>query len=281
MIKRFIYSIILLLGSFSASAQLIEYHDLPESLSEVSGLELLNDTTLVAFNDGGNKAKLYLLDLKGKVIKKVEVLDVKNKDWEDIAVDDEHIYIGDIGNNQNKRTNLMIYKVKIKDVLEKKEVKAKEIKFNYGEQRSFPPISDSLFFDAEGMTFYNDSIWVFTKDRSTDPDGYSRVYKIPTTPGEYTVYKSDQAYTGKNGWWVDGVTAVDVYKDLFYILTYNRYIIKKYEDGKFINVSSFEFNSMSQRESIVVLNKQTIFVADEKNPLIGGMKIYKIKPKSD
>jgi len=278
MIKKFIYGLVLCSSCFSASAQLIEYHDLPESLSEISGLELLNDSTLIAFNDGGNKPKLYLLDLKGKVRKKVDVLNAKNKDWEDIAIDDEHIYIGDIGNNENKRSSLKIYKVKIEDVLKKKEVKAMEIKFSYGEQKSFPPISDSLFYDAEGMTFYNDSIWVFTKDRSTDTDGYSRVYKIPTTPGEYTVYQSCKSYIGKNGWWVDGVTAVDVFDDHFYVLTYNRYIVKKYENGKFKNVSSFEFNGMSQRESIVVLNKDSIFVADEKNPLVGEMKLYKVKP---
>ncbi|NRA11622.1 MAG: hypothetical protein HRT57_06685 [Crocinitomicaceae bacterium] len=263
---------------FVASAQLIEEHKLSENLSEISGLELLNDSTLIAVNDGGNKPRLFLLNLKGKVTKIINVLDVKNKDWEDITIDKEHIYIGDIGNNSNKRSNLKIYKIKIEDILKKKEVKAKTIKFNYGEQTAYPPTEDSMFFDAEGMTFYDDSIWVFTKDRSTTPNGYSRIYKIPTTPGTYTVYKSGQAYIGKNGWLTDGVTAVDVYKNHFYILTYNRYIIKKYANGKFTNVSSFKFKSVAQRESIVVLNKASIFVADEKNPLTGPMKLYKIKP---
>jgi hypothetical protein len=265
-------------SAYSASSQLIELHALPESLAEISGLELLNDSTLIGFNDGGNKPKLYLMNLKGKVTKTITVLDVKNKDWEDIAIDKEYIYIGDIGNNSNKRTSLKIYKVKIEDVLKKKEVKAKEIKFNYGEQTAFPPSADSMFFDAEGMTIYNDSIWVFTKDRSTSPNGFSSIYKIPTTPGTYICYKSEQAYIGKNGWLTDGVTGVDVYKDHFYILTYNRFIIKKYANGKFTNVSSFKFNSMGQRESIVVLNKQSIFVADEQNPVTGTMKLYKIKP---
>ncbi|MFT6982443.1 MAG: hypothetical protein ACJAUD_001210 [Crocinitomicaceae bacterium] len=265
-------------SAYAASSQLIEEHGLSESLAEISGLELLNDSTLIAFNDGGNKPQLYLMNLKGKITKTITVLDAKNKDWEDIAIDEEFIYIGDIGNNSNKRSILKIYKIKIEDVLKKTEVKAKEIKFSYGEQTKFPPSTDSLFFDAEGMTIYKDSIWVFTKDRSTSPNGYSRIYKIPTTPGSYTVYKSEQAYIGKNGWLTDGVTAVDVYEDHFYILTYNRYIIKKYADGKFTNVSSFKFNSMGQRESIVVLNKQSIFVADEQNPLTGSMKLYKIKP---
>lgn len=278
MMKEIFYFGLLFLSILSASAQHIENYNLPESLGEISGLELLNDSTLIALNDGGNKPKLYLLNLKGKVIKTIDVLDVKNKDWEDIAIDAEYIYIGDIGNNENKRMNLTIYKVKIEDVLDKKEVKAKEIKFNYGEQKAYPPVSDSLFYDAEGMTVYKDSIWVFSKDRSETPSGYSAIYKIPTKPGTYTVYSSEKAYTGKNGWWVDGITGVDVFEDHFYILTYDRYIVKKYKDGKFENVSSFKFNALSQRESIVVLNKESIFVADENNPLTGPMKLYKVKP---
>lgn len=262
----------------TVSSQLIVEYELKDDLAEISGLELLNDSTLIAFNDGGNKEKLYLLDLKGNLIKTVDVVDAKNKDWEDIAIDKEHVYIGDFGNNSNKRTNLKIYKIEIVDILNKKEVKSKEIEFSYGEQTAFPPISDSMLYDVEGMTFYNDSLWLFTKDRSTKPNGYSTIYKIPTNPGTYIVYKSDKAYIGKNGWLTDGVTAVDVFENHFYILTYNRYIIKKYTNGKFTNVSSFTFNSMGQRESIVVLNKQSIFVADEQNQLTGSMKLYKIRP---
>jgi hypothetical protein len=279
--KQILTVLIVFFGVNVASAQLLEYHELPESLSEISGLELLNDSTLIAFNDGGGKARLYLLNMQGKVIKKVDITNAKNKDWEDIAIDDEYIYIGDIGNNENKRLNLKIYKVEIKDVLKKKEVSAKEIKFNYGEQKSFPPISDSMYFDAEGITVYNDSLWIFTKDRSDPTEGNTFIYKIPTTPGTYTVYKSDYIYIGKDGWWKDGITAVDVFEDHFYLLTYNRYIVKKYENGKFKTVETFKFNSMSQRESIVVLNKDSIFVADEKNPLVGDMKMYKIRPKRD
>ena len=268
----------LLLGA-SASAQLIKNYDLSKSLAEISGLELLNDTTLIAFNDGGGKSRLYLLTLKGEIIRKVDVLNAKNKDWEDITIDDKFIYIGDIGNNENKRLGLKIYKVAIKDVLKKSEVSAKTIKFNYGEQRSFPPVSDSMYFDAEGMAFYNDSIWLFTKDRSNPSKGNTRIYKIPTSPGDYTVYYSGYTFIGKNGWWRDGITAVDQYNDRFYLLTYDRYIVKKLINGKLVTVKTFKFNSMSQRESIVVLNKDSIFVADEKNPLVGEMKLYNICPK--
>jgi hypothetical protein len=281
MIKTIVHGIAFLVSSVQAEAQLIEYYELPESLKEISGLEILNDSTLVALNDGGNKPKLYLLDFKGNVQKKVDIEDVKNRDWEDIAIDEEYIYIGDIGNNLNKRDNLRILKVEIEDVLNKKEVKAEKIKFNYGEQKAFPPASDSMYYDAEGMTIYNDSIWIFTKDRTHPSEGYSHIYKLPTAPGEYTVYRSEKVFIGKSGWWKDGITAVDFYDDLFYILTYDRYMVKRYTENGFENVSSFKFNATSQRESIVVFDKESIFVADEKNPLVGDVKLYKIRPKRD
>ncbi|MDC3253156.1 hypothetical protein OAU25_02785 [Crocinitomicaceae bacterium] len=277
--KAVVFVVVFLICGFSSSAQLIKNYDLSKSLAEISGLELLNDTTLITLNDGGGKCRLYLLNLKGKIIRKVDVLNVKNKDWEDLSIDKKHIYIGDIGNNENKRVGLKIYKVAIKDVLNKSEVKAQTIKFNYGEQRSFPPASDSMYFDAEGMAFYNDSIWLFTKDRSNPSSGNARIYKIPTIPGDYTVYCSGYTFIGKNGWWRDGITAADQHDGCFYLLTYDRYIKKRFVNGKLVTEKTFKFNSMSQRESIVVLNKDSIFVADEKNPLVGDMKLYNIHPK--
>jgi len=271
--------ILAFLAALPANAQIIQNFDLSDRLNEISGLELLNDSTLIAFNDGGNKSELYLLNLKGEILRTVDVKDTKNHDWEDIAIDDTYIYIGDIGNNENKRDNLSIVKIKISDVLTRDVVKAETIKFQYAEQSSFPPKNDSLFFDAEGMTVYNDSIWIFTKDRSKPFKGVSYVYKIPTSPGNYTVWHSHQIPVGADGWWKDGITAADVYGDHFYLLTYHRYVVMEYVGGSFKRVSEFVFDGITQRESIVVLNEETIFVADENNPIVGGVKMYKIQNK--
>lgn len=275
----FLYKWILaILAAVPVQAQVTAHYDLSDKLSEISGLELLNDSTLIAFNDGGNKPELYLLDLKGKILRTVEVKDAKNHDWEDIARDDNYIYIGDFGNNTNKRDNLSILKIRVSDIIRKDEVNAEEIKFSYAEQREFPPKNDSLYYDAEGMTFYNDSLWIFTKDRSEPFSGYSHIYKIPTTPGKYTVASSEKVFIGPDGWWKDGITGVDVYGDDFYFLTYDRYEVKKRVNGAFENVSKHVFDATTQRESIVVLNNHAIFVADEDNPIVGPVQMYKIQP---
>lgn len=268
------YSFILMSVSY---AQEITYYDLPKSMDEISGLEKINESIFVAINDGGNDEELFLIDSEGRLIRKVELDNCKNKDWEDITTDGTYLYIGDFGNNSNKRDHLRIYRVEIEDILKKKEVKAKEIEFSYKEQKSFPPSDDSLFFDAEGMTYYNDSIWIFTKNRSINTDGMSWIYKIPTEPGEYEVEHSEEVFIGTAGWLLDGITAVDNIDDDFYILTYDRFMIKRYNGGSFEDVFEYKFDKISQRESILAYDKETIFVADEKNPLVGGVKLYRIK----
>ncbi|MCR9171598.1 MAG: hypothetical protein NXI10_03840 [bacterium] len=269
----------LLFGLSASPNQEEEEYPLSDKLKEISGLELLNDSTLIAFNDGGNKSEVYLLSLEGEILKEVNILDTKNRDWEDIAIDDEFVYIGDIGNNQNKRDNLAILKIRISDILEKEEVRVEKIEFQYKEQKSFPPDDASLFYDAEGMAVHNDSIWIFTKDRSSPFQGLSLVYKLPVTPGNYKVSASHRITIGKDGWWKDGVTAADFFKGQFYLLTYNRYIVYDYADGTFSKSSEFTFEGMTQRESIVVFNEETIFVADEQNPIVGDVRLYKIPSK--
>jgi hypothetical protein len=69
---------------------------LSEELKEVSGIQYINDTLLVAHNDGGNGPLLYFLNPNtGIILKRVFVKDVKNTDWEDIALDGKYLFIGD------------------------------------------------------------------------------------------------------------------------------------------------------------------------------------------
>ncbi len=270
-----LYLFQLFFGFAPAFAQVEEY-PLSEELKEISGLELLNDSTLIAFNDGGNKAELYLLSLEGEIIKTVELVDIKNRDWEDIAIDDEFVYLGDIGNNNNNRKDLAIIKMRIDDLLSKKAVTGEKITFNYEEQTAFPPEEESLFFDAEAMVVCNDSIWIFTKDRSVPFQGLSLVYKLPLEPGNYEVAASHRITIGTDGWWKDSVTAADFFDGKFYLLTYNRYIVYDYVDGRFEKSTEHIMDEMAQRESIVVLNEETIFVADEQSPIAGDVRLYKI-----
>lgn len=121
---------------------------------------------------------------KGKVIHLVEVTGAKNNDWEDITSDGKgHIYIADIGNNNNSRKKLHIYKIPTWNLLKKKEVEAEEIEFTYAEQTEYPADEKDMHFDGEALAYYKDSLYIFTKCRTKPFDGKSFVYAVSTNPG--------------------------------------------------------------------------------------------------
>lgn len=271
--KRLLF-ILTVLSAQWTSAQ--TYHLSPE-LSEISGIDFLNDSTIVAINDGGNEPLLYLLNLEGKVQSVVKVDNAKNQDWEDITIDDTYVYIGDIGNNLNNRKDLAIYKVKIQDINEKKNVQAEKITFNYKEQTEFPPARNAKFFDAEALAVDNDTLYLFTKNRARPTDGNCLVYKIPTAPGDYTVSKVAEIFIGKGGFWSDALTAADIVDGEFFLMTYNRVVIKKLVDGEFVGDENINFKTYSQKESLVVKTKMEIYVADEKQIMLGGPRLYHIE----
>jgi hypothetical protein len=252
-------------------------YKLDDQLNEVSGLEQLNESTLVAINDSGSKAELYLIDLHGKHLKTVAVKNATNVDWEDLARDDNYLYIGDIGNNQNKRKDLCVYKVKISDVLSKKEVVAQKISFYYSDQKEFPPQKRQLNFDAEGMIVYKESVYIFTKNRTDPWTGISTVYTLPNQRGSYKARKHSELYVGEQGWWQDAITGADIFNDQLYLLTYNRVFRLNIADLDRSPSFTQEFKRMTQKEAIVVLDKNTFLIADEVKRLMGGGNLYKIE----
>lgn len=272
------YIVVMTLMFVQATA-FAQTYDLPEELNEISGLEILNDSTFIAHNDGGDKPFLYLLNVKGEIIRKVKITNAKNVDWEDIAIDEKNIYIADVGNNANERKNLVIYKVSIKKVLAKKEVEAKKIKIKYAEQKEFPPKKANLRFDVEAITVYKDTIFLITKSRVNPTDGRAWVYKVSTSAGEYKLKKKAEIFIGRGGFWKDAVTAVDVHGDDFYITTYNRILKRTYKDGEFTGSLEMKFEKYSQKEAIVVTESGNLIVADEKQLLMGGPRLYYFKPE--
>src|SRR3954451_24152951 len=74
--------------------------NLGNRVHESSGL-IWWDNQLWTHTDSGGKPDLYAVDKStGKVLKIVTITNATNVDWEDIAQDDDYIYIGDFGNNE-------------------------------------------------------------------------------------------------------------------------------------------------------------------------------------
>lgn len=277
MILRCVF-LLLILPLPALAQKLQKLADLPESMREISGLAFLNDTVLVGHNDSGNMPILYFLTLSGKKFHEVEVTNAKNHDWEDITTDQKgFLYIGDIGNNNNSRKNLHIYKVPVKDILSQKQVAAEVIEFSYADQKAFPPDDKNLHYDAEALSYLDDSLLIFTKCRTNPFDGRSFCYKVPVNPGKYTLTKYSEIYTGKGGFLKDAVTGSSICGEFCYLLTYNRMNIYKIRNGKFELQRKVFLKPYTQKESITTKDNKIIYIADEKHWLLGGGNLYKIR----
>ena len=272
--KTYVISV-LLAHTIFARAQENHTYKLSDTLHEVSGMEQLDDTTLLMINDGGNNASIYLTDFQGNIQKEVGLLGTKNVDWEDLAADSTHVYIADIGNNLNQRRDLVIYKVQKSDLWKKENVTPEVIRFNYGEQTAFPPAKEKWRFDAEALAVYGDSLFIFTKDRTKPGDRKSWVYTLPKKAGTYEVKRSAEIFLGKRGFWFDAVTAADVFGNRFYISTYNRMIALEYVNGTFKQVKQTSYDTITQKESLLFISEKHVLVADEKFRFLGG-KLYHI-----
>jgi hypothetical protein len=159
---------------------------LPEKVKETSGLLFL-DGKIITHNDSGDAAKLYEVDsLSGAILRTVSISNATNVDWEDLAENDTHIFIADIGNNNGNREDLKIYTILKSDFKESNTVSAATISFSYEDQTVFSSQTNSSNFDAEGIVIYENQILIFTKNWA---DLKTNVYKIPLTPGSHVASK--------------------------------------------------------------------------------------------
>lgn len=250
---------------------------LSNKLKELSGLVFVSENLMVGHNDGGNPATLYFIQTNGKIQHEVKVKDADNVDWEDIAFDGkDNIFIGDFGNNLNKRQDLCIYVVSLKEALKNEKVDAKKINFHYSDQTQFPPKASNFHFDCEAMAYHNDSLYLFTKCRAEPWDGMSHVYALGLEDKKQTAQLIGQLYVGKNGWWQDAITAVDIRDNMCYLLTYNRLMKYKIVKNKLVFEQWVYLTPITQKEAVAVNNKGEIYVADEQQTALGGGFLYKV-----
>jgi len=275
-------AVIICLFFFSHSfSQTKESQDkLSGELNEISGLALFQDTLLIALNDSGNKPILYFINFKGKVLHTCTLINAKNKDWEDLAIDPNgFVYIADCGNNENKRSDLVILKVDAQVAFTSDSVKAEKLNFSYEDQIAFPPNEAEKNFDCESIFWDNDSIFLLTKSYSKPWTGVSNIYGIASSGQQQLAMKRDSLVIGKTGWRFDALTSADFKNNHLYVLTYNRMIDFERINGTFVKQSEYIFKDYNQKEAILSLSVNQFFVAAEKHKILGGPYLYTIRIK--
>ena len=226
---------------------------------ESSGLAHTTDSTLITHPDGENPAILYNISKKGALLDSMLLPQLQNTDWEDLAEDEEHLYVGDFGNNANNRRDLRIYKIN-----RQHHTLTGTIAFAFEDQGAFPPAEDNLHFDLEAFFYHQDSLYLFTKSRGKNKK--LKLYTLPATPGNYTARLREQLPVNAMA------TAADISPDQkqFAILGYGKLYLFAVENGN-INLSGKHYciplARTGQAEAILYTSPQELLLTNEAGKL--------------
>lgn len=159
-----------------ASYETSEPIELADEIEEISGMALsrMNPKYFWAHTDSGGESALYVLNEKGELKGKIDIVGSLNTDWEDIAVgpcekgsEESCIYIGDMGDNLTKRTDKKVYIVKeprLPDVITPESIaalgdvvvwKTLHVKYPASKEASYysNPDCESLMVSPKGEIF--------------------------------------------------------------------------------------------------------------------------------
>jgi hypothetical protein len=182
-----ICSVLCLLSSLAAAQPLPSRRTpLPEALKEVSGMTRLPGGDLWMLNDSRNPPILFRYDALSGQILESRRLPVPNRDWEDLTNDPSgRLYVGDFGNNYNRRQDLRIY------IYDPASGALDSILFRYPDQKAFPPARVSeQNFNCEAMVYFQDSLHLFSKNVFKG-NGICKHYVLPAKAGQYTAELRD------------------------------------------------------------------------------------------
>ncbi|NTW25642.1 MAG: T9SS type A sorting domain-containing protein [Lentimicrobium sp.] len=264
------------------SIDLREVCQLPDALIESSGIAIEGSNRIWSHEDSGNSNEIYCFDTTGTLLRTIEITNVQNIDWEDLAVDNEETwYINDAGNNNNNRNDLAIYKIPAPETITGNTVTAGIISFTLEDQNAFPPPSANRNFDIEAIVWHADSLFLFTKDRSNPFTGITKMYVLPDSPGNHTARLADSYFIGitiETG----RITSADInhHTGELILLTnaklisFSGYPGKRFFDGE---VKEYEFTSTpGQNESIAFVSNSKLYMTEEGSNNTAGW-LYEIK----
>ena len=181
-IKPLLLVLFFLSLTLNSFAQGKERFKLPDALNEASGIIYFSQDSIWWLNDGGHSPTLFLSNADGKILRQQVVPNALNRDWEDLTYDNQgNFYIGDFGNNRNKRQDLTIY------VFNPNSSILDSIQFNFPDQTDFPPTNKlEQNFDMEAFFWKDNYLHLFSKSRIGNGSFITKHYRIPTQKGAQT-----------------------------------------------------------------------------------------------
>ena len=245
-------------------------------LGEISGIEYDKDGNLWAINDSGNSTEIHQIDSLGQIHRSIEITNAKNIDWEDLTQDDfGHFFVGDFGNNSNKRRDLTIYKIENPIDIKTTVTEAEIIRFKFSDQ-DLDNTNDSIKnFDMEAFIFYKGRLYLFTKNRTKPFDGYTNLYRMEDYASNQRAQKVSRFKTcqaGKYQYWITGAAISPNRKTLALLGSNKIWIFKNWKGDDFFSgeVTDIDLGLITQKEAITFMNDSLVVIADEKFRGIGG-----------
>lgn len=241
--------------------------DLPNDISETSGLIYYNNQ-LLTHNDS-NDTDLYAIDsVTGQITSRIKLANVRNIDWEDLAQDDQFIYIGDFGNNaKGNRGNLQILRILKERLLTNPIIDT--ISFSYSDQPLPLPTrgnANKTDFDCEAFIVTDNFFYLFTKQWNSKA---TALYRLPMIPGAHSAellgaMDVGGLITGATIHPESGVITLVGYDGLVRPFLY---LLYDYPDDKFFsgNIRRIDLAmQFSQLESVATLDGTTFHLTNER-----------------
>ncbi|MDC0923179.1 hypothetical protein OAQ26_00215 [Flavobacteriaceae bacterium] len=286
--KNFYLLIVLILLSCSDkvsmqefdSAEIIKTIVLPKTINETSGLEFYNKN-FITHNDSGDGPSLYVFNENGDLIKTMDLnknsnFEIENNDWEDIASDDEYLFVADTGNNFGNRDNLNIIRISKKDNYSVDGI----IEVSYADQETFFPRPKHKY-DAEAVIIINEQLVLFSKDRENLNTDLYLVDKFDKGPQKLTsevAFNVNSLITGGDYNNELNFLALVSYnsKGSQYLILFERFDLENLEENTF---KKYKIPlERAQIESIKIIDKNTFWVTSEDEG-IGNPFMYKLRVK--
>ncbi len=239
---------------------------LPKKLKEASAIAYDSKRDLYwTIQDSNNDPILYALDENGKIRHETKLFNIKNKDWEDLIIDEAgNFYIGDFGNNDFDRNEYYIYKIEANTIM-KEQAYATVITFKLQGKKE----KDFEAFILKGKHFY-----LFSKEKKK-----TVVYYIPNHIGKHKAIKVTSYLFGKKK--DHQITSATISKDqkTVFLLNHSKFWqLSNFENDQFFSgdIKKINLYHDSQKEGICFKNENTLLISDEYDKGTGG-NLYELK----
>ncbi len=254
-------------------------NQLPKSVNEQSGM-VWHKNLFWVINDSDCAPELIAYNKKGKLKKTIRINNASNKDWEDLAEDQDYIYIGDFGNNRGGRKDLRVLRVSKSGLKNKEELSVDSITFSWNDQQNFSRRNMKHDFDCEAFFAYGDSLYFFTKNWANKK---TRLYSMSKLPGNYQLKPIAEFNVDFM------VTAADISSDgkTVALVGYKNYrtyaiLLTNYKNQNFFsgNTLRLDFESLgrAQTEGLVFTDENELYINTEETRL--PQALYKVNWKT-